>query len=223
MSKIHIYESRFPEIAAPKRAGSIRCVYHVDISGVKDTDLSTALFGIKSGSSLIKGIAKVQIGGSGISGDLSTHPSFPGGGTAIAFSIAAAFNTSLNNGNIAAQLRIAFSDAGQILTQAAAVSSIDADVAWMIIDGARTHTLTAVIVAASIDSIAVSAEIDRLESVLLQSGDLAEVTVLVARTEGESAATLSTRVDNLYDNVESKVQAEYGKRYKYYGETRNPA
>lgn len=222
MAKIHIYESRFPEIDAPKRAGSIRCVYHVDISGVKDEDLSAATFGIKSNSGLIKGMAKVQIGGSGIAGDLSTHPSFPGGGAPIEFSIAAAFNASLNNGKIAAQLRTAFGDAGQVLTQAATVSDINADVAWTITDGDREHTLTAVIAGDNIDSITVSAETDRLESALLLSGDLAEVTVQIARTENESAVTLSARVDSLYDGVEAKVQAEYTKRYKYYGVTRNP-
>ena len=222
MAKIHVYETTYPQGIPSPRKGAIRCVYHVNISAVKDEDVNPAgvNFSVSHNSKLISGNGKVRLFTNAGSGN---HPDFPGGGDNITFAIAAGFNNSLNAGNIVAQLKTAFTDEGLTLAAGATVSDIVSDVSWTINDGVRTHTLVANIEEAAIVDITVTAETDKTETQLLANQDIAEVEVNVTASEAESQAALANRVDSLYTGIENRVKSEYTNKYQYYGITRNPA
>lgn len=79
MAKLHILDISFPTLAKPPRVGTIRVIYHVNISTQKNPALdvsSQVAFSVPSTSGQIRGDANVRLGVSDIPALLSTHPDF---------------------------------------------------------------------------------------------------------------------------------------------------
>ena len=225
MAKIHIGRSDY----SGGSAGWIDCWYHVDISPVKDADLDVSggvAFGVNSNSKVINGKGRVILGLSRVPELISTHPDFIGGDF-VDFSLTANFAAavaSLNSSQNSTALRQEFADNGALLSAAGVVSVVTASEEWSISDAGRTHVLTAIDTDSDTvnDAIAVHAEVDQSEDVLLAAQDLAEVSVQVRATQGESGATMRGRIEGLYPAIQNRTRSEYTNRFQYYGEELNP-
>lgn len=226
MAKIHIGSADY----SGGSAGWVDCWYHVNISGVKDADLDVSggiRIEVETQSKKINGIGRLALGVTEISRFVSNHPDFIGGDS-VQFDLQADFNAavaSLDNAQNSAALRQEFADNAAILTAAGTITVVTPSEEWSISDAGRIHTLTAIDTDIDIvnDTIRVVAETDQAETVLFLSQDLAEVFVQVRATNGESPATLRTRLAALYDAIELRVQREYTSRFQYYGEELNPS